>query len=240
MHEVVLSNFNIRRPKSLRRPSFAGNGLPERMRSTAFAFLGLTAALGLALVAIFAQLSFPVLAPAPPPAGPAGHGGLSASLALGQGRRDGAPQRPSLAAAQPAAGASRDGTVAGAAVRDDASLGDLAPTGSVGVSGNGAGSGDGESAESPPAAPPSSAPSGEQAAGAEAAPAPVTAPVPTSPSPGPVTSTPKPTEPEATPEPTEPETAPVEEPEGGPEEESEDHHGHGWGGGHGHAYGHYK
>ncbi|HEY5941757.1 MAG TPA: hypothetical protein VIT89_02705 [Solirubrobacterales bacterium] len=52
---------------SLRRPSLAGDGLPERMRTTAFAFLGLTAAAGLALVALFAQLGFPLLSPVPLP-----------------------------------------------------------------------------------------------------------------------------------------------------------------------------
>jgi hypothetical protein len=82
MHEVVLSNFHIRRLKSLPRPSFAGSGLPERMRSTAFAFLGLTAALGLALVAIFAQLSFPVLSPAPAPGGPLGKSAISEAVVV--------------------------------------------------------------------------------------------------------------------------------------------------------------
>jgi hypothetical protein len=63
---VVHSNLHSRL-LSLRLPSFAGRGLPERMRSTAVAFLGLTAASALALVAIFAQLSFPLLSPAPLP-----------------------------------------------------------------------------------------------------------------------------------------------------------------------------
>ncbi len=59
-------------PNAVRRPSLAGDGLPERMRSTVVAFLGLTAAAGLALVAIFAQLGFPVLSPAPLPSSPSG------------------------------------------------------------------------------------------------------------------------------------------------------------------------
>ncbi|HEU4704843.1 MAG TPA: hypothetical protein VFS45_03945 [Sphingomicrobium sp.] len=70
MHKVVRSNLYTRLSGSLRLPSVAGKGLPERMRTTAFAFLGLTAALGLALVAVFAQLSFSVLSPAPAPSGP--------------------------------------------------------------------------------------------------------------------------------------------------------------------------
>ena len=109
MHEVVHSNFHIRRLKSLRLPSFAGNGLPERMRSTAFAFLGLTAALGLALVAIFAQLSFPVLSPAPPPAGPAGQSGVSSSLALGRARNRRTASRRSSALRRPRAAAETGG-----------------------------------------------------------------------------------------------------------------------------------
>jgi hypothetical protein len=67
MSELVHSILHNRLFASIRLPSFAGSGLPERMRSTAFALLGLTAAAGLALVAIFAQLSFPLLEPAPLP-----------------------------------------------------------------------------------------------------------------------------------------------------------------------------
>jgi hypothetical protein len=54
-----------------RLPSFAGSGLPERIRSTTFALLGLTAAAGLSLVAIFAQPDWPLLSPAPLPNSPA-------------------------------------------------------------------------------------------------------------------------------------------------------------------------
>ena len=61
------SDFRDKLSGSIRRPSLAGDGLPERMRSTVFAFLGLTAAAGLALVAIFAQLGFPLLSPTPLP-----------------------------------------------------------------------------------------------------------------------------------------------------------------------------
>lgn len=67
---MVLSNLHTRLVGSTRIPSFAGQGLPERMRSTVFAFMGLTAAAGLALVAIFAQIGFPLLAPAPMPSDP--------------------------------------------------------------------------------------------------------------------------------------------------------------------------
>src|SRR5215213_8686533 len=82
MHELVLSTLQTRLLGRMRRFSFAGDGLPERMRSTAFAFLGLTAALGLALVATFAQLSFPVLSPAPAPSGPLGRSSVAEAVAV--------------------------------------------------------------------------------------------------------------------------------------------------------------
>jgi hypothetical protein len=70
MHELVHHTFHSRLLSGLRIHSFAGDGLPERMRSISFALLGLTAAAGLTFVAIFAQLGFPVLSPAPLPAEP--------------------------------------------------------------------------------------------------------------------------------------------------------------------------
>src|SRR5215213_5828438 len=93
MHELVLSTLQTRLLGRMRRFSFAGDGLPERMRSTAFAFLGLTAAAGLALVAIFAQLSFPLLSPAPLPSEPAAGGAVARAVALDPGRQ--ASERPS-------------------------------------------------------------------------------------------------------------------------------------------------
>lgn len=241
MHEAVDSSSLIRRLKSLPRPSFAGNGLAERMRSTAFAFLGLTAALGLALVAIFAHLSFSVLAPAPPPAGPAGESGVSTSLALGRDPGAAGPRASFLSGAEPAGGTG--GTIA-SAERDKASIGGIESSGAVGLSGNGAGSGDDEPAEPSPTAPASAPPGGEEAASVEGAPAPVANPIPTSPNPGPVTSTPKPPgEPEPTPAPTDPEAEPGEPSEGCPEEESEDDDAPGWDGdshGRGNGHGHHR
>jgi hypothetical protein len=66
MNELVLS-LPSKLISALRLPSFAGSGLTERMRSTSFALLGLTAAAGLALVAIFAQPGFSLISPAPLP-----------------------------------------------------------------------------------------------------------------------------------------------------------------------------
>lgn len=82
MHELVLSTLKIRFSQALKVPSLAGTGLPERMRTTAFAFLGLTAAAGLALVAIFAQISFHVLSPAPLPREPVAGSAVAAAVAL--------------------------------------------------------------------------------------------------------------------------------------------------------------
>jgi hypothetical protein len=90
MHELVPSILHSRLLSALRSPSFAGDGLPERMRSISFALLGLTAAAGLALVAIFAQLSFPVLSPAPLPDEP------SLSESIGDARKL-TPDRPATA-----------------------------------------------------------------------------------------------------------------------------------------------
>ena len=80
----MYSNLRDKLIHSIRRPSLAGNGLPERMRSTVVAFLGLTAAAGLALVAIFAQLGFPLLPPAPLPSGPAEPNSISEAVRVEQ------------------------------------------------------------------------------------------------------------------------------------------------------------
>lgn len=70
MSEVVPLKFHSRLFSRFRLSSVAGGSFVERMRSTAFALLGLTAAAGLVLVAIFAQPGGPLLAPAPLPEAP--------------------------------------------------------------------------------------------------------------------------------------------------------------------------
>jgi hypothetical protein len=204
MHGVVHSKFDIRRLRSLRRPSFAGNGLPERMRSTAFAFLGLTAALGLALVAVFAHLSFPVLAPAPPPAGPAGEAGVSSSLALDRGPGATAPQPALLGAARSAVAAGGDGTRSpGRSDGGARGVGSPIPVEEPGETVEP--SDDGGGAEPTPSATPSTpTPVGEETTSTEAAPAAAPTSVPTT-NPKPVTSTPKPQPEEKPPKPAEPE-----------------------------------
>lgn len=85
MHEEVHPDTSRKPSSPSRLPSLAGRGLPERMRSTVVAFMGLTAAAGLALVAIFAQMGFPLLSPAPLPDRPVGEGFVAESVPLAQG-----------------------------------------------------------------------------------------------------------------------------------------------------------
>jgi len=176
------------RLSSFRIPSFAGKGLPERMRSTAFALLGLTAAAGLALVAIFAQPGFPLLEPAPLPEEP------SLKQSIAQAEKLPLDHKPSafvpavapraVALAPTSAGSPADGSEGG-------------PTG-----GN-AGTGDEVAVQSP--APPVSTPEssgggdggsgGGGAAAPAPAPTPVSSPKPASPPPEAVASSPPASEP---------------------------------------------
>jgi hypothetical protein len=204
MHEMVHSNFHIRRLKSLRRPSFAGSGLPERMRSTAFAFLGLTAAVGLALVAIFAHLSFPVLAPAPPPAGPVGETGVASSLALDRGQGAAAAQ-PALLGAVPAVAGSGGGEGTRSTGRGDDRVGGVGSPIPVEEAGSTVDPSDDGGGAEPSPSPSAPTPVGEETTSTEAPPVAAPTPVPTSPNPKPVTSTPKPKPEEKPPKPAEPE-----------------------------------
>jgi hypothetical protein len=51
-------------------PSLLGDGLPERLRSTSIALLGIIAAVGLGIVGFALQVGFPLVASAPLPEGP--------------------------------------------------------------------------------------------------------------------------------------------------------------------------
>lgn len=196
MHELVPSNLQTRLLGRLRRFSFAGDGLPERMRSTAVAFLGLTAAAGLALVAIFAQLSFPLLSPAPLPSEPADGGAVSKAVALD--RSPGAFDR-----ANPGASGSGQRTASREA-GDDLSSGGGGTTsepGSVAAPASpapsqGGGTSGGEAVETPTASPsPAPAPpsdSGQDGGAATAAPDPAPAPKPTPTTARPAAPTPPP------------------------------------------------
>jgi hypothetical protein len=179
MHEMVRSNLHNRLRSSARLPSFAGKGLPERMRSTAFAFLGLTAAAGLALVAIFAQLGFPLLSPAPMPSDPSQANAVAEGEAL-----EGGSSSPRTGAVAPARNA-----VAASQLRGG---GDAADPQGQGTRG-------GEAGVDAPSAPVSTPDPGSVPDAAEPTETPVPAPEPSpTPSPVPTASTPEP-EPEAAP-----------------------------------------
>jgi hypothetical protein len=126
---MVRSIGKIKLPRAIHRPSLAGTGLPERMRTAAFAFLGLTAASGLALVAIFAQINFHVLSPVPLPGEPGGGGVVAEAVALDHGSGTFVPavSRRVEASDRSLAGGPGSGAAGAAALG-----GGLAPTGAPG------------------------------------------------------------------------------------------------------------
>ncbi len=69
-------------PRSYRRPSFAGRGLLERTRSTGFALLGITTAMGLGLVALVSQQNWPYLPASPIPEYGGDRGGLDSAIVV--------------------------------------------------------------------------------------------------------------------------------------------------------------
>jgi hypothetical protein len=72
------------RLRSAAKPSVLGNGLLERARSTSLALLGLTAAVGLAMVALALNQGWPLIAGGPIPQIPPRHQGVGeATIAAG-------------------------------------------------------------------------------------------------------------------------------------------------------------
>jgi hypothetical protein len=198
MQELVHSILHSKLLSGLRRPSFAGNGLPERMRSISFALLGLTAAAGLALVAIFAQLGFPLLSPAPLPDEPSATESIARAerLPLGHAAVAVLPARPAPAQRvradsvieTPAEGTSGPAGGGGESQVAPAEVDVPAPVDTPGPSAanNGGGAGNetgGGSAPAPTATPiqPAASPS-----------KPASSPQPPSPKPEAITSAPKP------------------------------------------------
>src|ERR1700750_1846300 len=201
MNELVHWILHSRSLSSVRLPSLAGRGMPERLRSTAFAVLGLTAAAGLALVAIFAQLSFPLLEPAPLPDEP------TASESIGEAQKARFGHGPgALVTVRPAASPHR-GSSSAAGHPSQASGGTstgtgrtAAPLAGIGAptpvstpepsSGNNGGGGDGSGPGGGPSPDPTAAP--EPTPTAPSTPAPAPAPKPTDSVPTPVTAAPAP------------------------------------------------
>jgi hypothetical protein len=179
----VRSNLRDKLPQSIRRPSLAGDGLPERMRSTAFAFLGLTAAAGLALVAIFAQLGFPLLSPSPLPSGPAEPSSISQAVRVGQSPDGVGLARARGAVAAPSSSGRQED--AGAAERPESGsrVAESADPASGSVPGNAPGSSE-PVASVPPAATPDPAPAPTQTTATTVEPTPSPAEPPASPSVG--------------------------------------------------------
>lgn len=177
MHEVVHSNLHSK---------LFGKGLPDQMRSAAFAFLGLTAAGALALVAIFAQLGFPLLAPAPLPSDPSRHNAVAEAVPLKGGAAGIAPRRQAPAASGQAGSVRREPEESSA---PSATATQPAPSGDTGFSPPADGGGSPSPAPTPTPVPsPSPAPSpptpatspGQPPPAAAPEPAPVAPPVPTS------------------------------------------------------------
>jgi len=86
------------------RPSVLGSGLLERARSTTFALLGVTAAFGLAIVALALNQSWPVVAGSPIPGIPAGDEEVGAAKVVSR------PHAPRRSGSDAAPGARSDGS----------------------------------------------------------------------------------------------------------------------------------
>jgi hypothetical protein len=103
MDVEVLQRKRQSRPGA--RFSLLGDGLLERTRSTMLALLGLTAAVGLALIAIVMQGDWPLIAGSPVPRAPVVHESVGDATALGAEvsggtARQGPASRPRTAAAR--------------------------------------------------------------------------------------------------------------------------------------------
>jgi hypothetical protein len=107
--DVLVHSKRGQRPHSASRPSVLGNGLLERARSTSLALLGLTAAVGLTMVALALNQGWPLIAGGPIPHVPPLEQGVGeASIAAGVGG--------SAGRSEPVAAGPRSG---GAVARDE-------------------------------------------------------------------------------------------------------------------------
>jgi hypothetical protein len=82
MADQMLPRRGQRLSRLVTRPSFAGRGLIERIRTTAFALLGVMTAMALGLVALISHQSWPYLPVGPVPSYQSEHGRLDRAIAL--------------------------------------------------------------------------------------------------------------------------------------------------------------
>jgi hypothetical protein len=231
MDVSVLSKYGQRSLRSAARASVLGNGLLERTRSTTLALLGLTAAIGLAMVALALNQGWPLIEGAPIPGLGGGHEAVGgASVAAPATGRGGHPGLASGAARRVGSAVSTKGA---RRIGHSAGLGGSQAPRATGLvvsqptSTSPAAAPDGNAISEPP-------PTAEQPT---ATPAPPPTPTPESiTAANPSASSPEPSEiPESTPVPDE--TPPPED--SAPEEsDGEQSHGPPWGHGGGHGSGH--
>jgi hypothetical protein len=240
MDVSVHSKHGHRFLRAVHRPSLLGGGLLERARSTTFALLGVTAAVGLAMVALALNQSWPLVAGSAIPA-PLGHAGIGKATAVagtlpgrsGSGGEGGEPQphRQAQAPASRSGGSTEPAPPAGAT--------DFVLSPSTPVSSQGGGKSHNAPKSSPP--PPQQPEQVGEAPATQTSPAPAPAPSPSS---TPVavaaeTTVPPPTSAEA---PGEEEESESDDPSEG--DEGDDGEDEGWGGswhghGHGDSHGHH-
>ncbi len=211
----IVVEMPLRRAQSLlrrflaARPSLAGRGLLERMRSTTFALLGTIAAIGLALVAVISLQGWPSLPISPLPRPPAAGGEVEDAIALAPGRAALDPRGPASVAP---AGPRRHGGA------PDPRTPQLSGSGQL----------DGQTA-APPPTPVGGDPGGGEPPPPSPAPAPPAAqPPPAQPPPGVPPPSPSPPPPPVPVAPPQPPASPPPGKGGG----EGDKHGHGHGGGH--------
>lgn len=102
--DAAVRQIRRQRPRTTRKPSFLGDGILERARSTSLALLGLAAAVGLGTIALAINQDWPLIAGSPIPAAPEpvredASDAKSADERSGVGPANGRPSHPAPAAA---------------------------------------------------------------------------------------------------------------------------------------------
>ncbi|MGC1166451.1 MAG: hypothetical protein WA862_10110 [Solirubrobacterales bacterium] len=171
------------------KPNIAGRGLVERMRTTAFALLGVTTAMALGLVALISQQSWHYLPVGPVPSYQAVHGKLDSAIALGPaaaelGLAPGAPIHPVPQGRVTAVAGSSESRLSGSRRVPQSAAASPVPAQPDGAIATppGPGAVPADRAEQPPASPPAGTPSSPPTNPSPApGPAPTPSPAPTTP-----------------------------------------------------------